>query len=107
MNQILNGGEAAWAIETGWRYMFGSEMVPAGLFALLICFVPETPRYLAMVGQDAKAERILARINGAEEAKKILNDIKNTVTEKKEKLLTCFIMLLVSMRQWALTIRWY
>ena len=28
MNQILNGGEAAWAIETGWRYMFGSEMVP-------------------------------------------------------------------------------
>ena len=46
------------------------------------------PRYLAMVGQDAKAERILARINGAEEAKKILNDIKNTVTEKKEKLLT-------------------
>lgn len=88
MNQILNGGEAAWAIETGWRYMFGSEMVPAGLFALLICFVPETPRYLAMVGQDAKAERILARINGTEEAKKILNDIKNTVTEKKEKLLT-------------------
>ncbi len=74
--------------ETGWRYMFGSEMVPAGLFALLICFVPETPRYLAMVGQDAKAERILARINGAEEAKKILDDIKNTVTEKKEKLLT-------------------
>ena len=68
--------------------MFGSEMIPAGLFALLICFVPETPRYLAMVGQDAKAERILARINGAEEAKKILNDIKNTVTEKKEKLLT-------------------
>ena len=88
MNQILNGGEAAWAIETGWRYMFGSEMIPAGLFALLICFVPETPRYLAMVGQDAKAERILARINGADEAKKILNDIKNTVTEKKEKLLT-------------------
>lgn len=88
MNQILNGGEAAWAIETGWRYMFGSEMVPAGLFALLICFVPETPRYLAMVGQDAKAVRILARINGAEEAKKILDDIKNTVTEKKEKLLT-------------------
>ena len=88
MNQILNGGEAAWAIETGWRYMFGSEMVPAGLFALLICFVPETPRYLAMVGQDAKAERILARINGADEAKKILDDFKNTVTEKKEKLLT-------------------
>src|SRR5574344_3020472 len=83
MNKILNPAESAWAIETGWRYMFGSEMVPAGLFALLICFVPETPRYLAMIGQDEKAERVLARINGATKAREILDDIKNTVSEKK------------------------
>ena len=88
MNEILNGGEAAWAIETGWRYMFGSEMVPAGLFAVLICFVPETPRYLAMVGQDDKALHVLTRINGDLEAENILREIKNTVTEKTEKLMT-------------------
>ena len=88
LNQLLNGGEAAWAIETGWRYMFGSEMVPAGLFALLICFVPETPRYLAMTGQDEKAFHVLSRINGDLEAEQILKDIKNTVTEKTEKLMT-------------------
>lgn len=87
MNQITNGGEAAWAIETGWRYMFGSEMVPAGLFAILICFVPETPRYLASIGEDAKAETILARINGAARAKEILAEIKATMVEKKERLL--------------------
>nr|WP_298561523.1 D-xylose transporter XylE [uncultured Prevotella sp.] len=88
MNEILNGGEAAWTIETGWRYMFGSEMVPAGLFAVLICFVPETPRYLAMVGQDDKALHVLTRINGDLEAENILSEIKNTVTEKTEKLMT-------------------
>ena len=88
MNEMLNGGEAAWAIETGWRYMFGSEMVPAGLFAVLICFVPETPRYLAMVGQDDKALHVLTRINGDLEAENILSEIKNTVTEKTEKLMT-------------------
>ena len=88
MNEILNGGEAAWAIETGWRYMFGSEMVPAGLFAVLISFVPETPRYLAMVGQDDKALHVLTRINGDLEAENILSEIKNTVTEKTEKLMT-------------------
>ena len=88
MNEILNGGEAAWAIETGWRYMFGSEMVPAGLFAVLICFVPETPRYLAMVGQDDKALHVLAKINGSVEAQNILSEIKKTVTEKTEKLMT-------------------
>ena len=45
---------AQWTVTTGWRYMFGSEAVPAGLFALLICFVPETPRYLVSVGEDQK-----------------------------------------------------
>ena len=88
MNQILNGAEAQWAIADGWRYMFGSEMVPAGLFALLICFVPETPRYLASVGQDDKAEGILAKINGASKAKEILKDIKETMTVKTEPLMT-------------------
>ena len=88
MNQILNGAEAQWAIAEGWRYMFGSEMVPAGLFALLICFVPETPRYLASVGQDEKAESILAKINGASKAKDILKEIKETMTVKTEPLMT-------------------
>lgn len=76
-----------WTIATGWRHMFGSECVPAGLFTLLICFVPETPRYLAKIGQDDKALSVLARINGASKGAQILTDIKNTVTEKTEKLM--------------------
>ena len=88
INVLTNGAEAQWAIETGWRYMFGSEMVPAGLFALLICFVPETPRYLASIGADKKAESILAKINGSAKAKEILADIKATMTVKTEPLFT-------------------
>lgn len=95
MNEIVNGIEAAWAIETGWRYMFGSEMVPAGLFAVLICLVPETPRYLVMVGKDDKAERVLARINGADEARRVLANIKNTVTQKTERIFTYGVMCIV------------
>lgn len=87
INQVAANSDP-WTIETGWRYMFGSEAIPAGLFTILICFVPETPRYLAMIGQDAKAEAILARINGSVKAKEILNEIKNTVSEKTEKLMT-------------------
>ena len=86
--KILNPDEAAWAISTGWRYMFGSEAVPAGLFALLICFVPETPRYLVMAGRDAKALAVLQKINGIAAGKTILDDIKNTITEKTEKVFT-------------------
>ena len=95
MNEIVNGTESAWAIETGWRYMFGSEMVPAGLFAVLICLVPETPRYLVMVGKDDKAERVLARINGADEARRVLADIKNTVPQKTERIFTYGVMCIV------------
>ena len=79
---------AVWTVETGWRYMFGSEAVPAGLFALLICFVPETPRYLVSIGQDNKALGILSKINGSSMAAQILQDIKDTMVVKTEKLLT-------------------
>ena len=79
---------AQWTVTTGWRYMFGSEAVPAGLFALLICFVPETPRYLVSVGQDDKALRILQKINGEERGAYVLTRIKETITIKIEPIMT-------------------
>ena len=77
-----------WTISTSWRYMFGSEAIPAALFTLLICLVPETPRYLVMTGKDEKALGVLSKINGSDKASQILQDIKDTMTVKKEKLLT-------------------
>ena len=85
INQVMPGSDP-WSITTGWRYMFGSEAVPAGLFTVLICFVPETPRYLVSIGEDDRALGILSRINGADEARLILSDIKATITAKTEKL---------------------
>lgn len=92
LNEITNGmllaGDGNWSITTGWRLMFVSECVPAGLFALLILLVPETPRYLALCGNDAKALDVLTRINGQSKAQSILEDIKATATAKSEKLFT-------------------
>ena len=59
VNQIMNPEAAAWTTETGWRLMFVSEAVPAGLFALLVLLVLETPRYLAMCGKDERALNVL------------------------------------------------
>ena len=73
-------------IQIGWRRMFLSEAFPAGAFFLLIMLVPETPRFLALRGCDAKAFAVLERINGTAEARSILDDIKATVHEKREKL---------------------
>ncbi len=100
---------AQWTVTTGWRYMFGSEAVPAGLFALLICFVPETPRYLVSIGQDNKALSVLSKINGSSKAAQILQDIKDTMMVKTEKLMTygfmcIFIGIMLSVFQQAVGI---
>ena len=109
VNQILNPDAAAWTIETGWRLMFVSEAVPAGLFTLLVLLVPETPRYLAMSGKDEKALWVLGRINGASQAKVILAEIKATAHEKTERLFTygwlvIFIGIMLSVFQQAVGI---
>ncbi len=75
-----------WTNTVGWRNMFVSEAFPAALFALLILMVPESPRHLVILGLDKKALKILTRINGEEQAKVILRDIKETVVEKREHL---------------------
>lgn len=74
-------------ISDGWRYMFASEIIPAGIFGILLFFVPKTPRYLAMINQDDKALDVLTKVNGSEKAGQILNEIKAVTTEKTEKIL--------------------
>ena len=76
----------AWTNAIGWRVMFVSEAVPAGLFALLILLVPETPRFLALNGRDDKALTVLSNVNGEARAREILAEIKATAVEKTEKL---------------------
>ncbi len=76
----------AWTNTIGWRVMFVSEAVPATLFALLILLVPETPRFLAMSGQDEKALTVLSNINGEARAREILAEIKATTVDKTEHI---------------------
>lgn len=91
---IVNASEAQWAIERGWRLMFVSEAVPAGLFTLLLFFVPETPRYLVMSGNGSKAVEVLARINGRKQAEEIYGEIKATVAARTEKLFTYGVLVI-------------
>lgn len=77
---IANGESIEWINSVGWRYMFASEAIPAAIFGLLVLFVPETPRYLALTSQDDKALKVLEKINGSKEkANSILSEIKQTV----------------------------
>ncbi|GIM27701.1 D-xylose transporter XylE [Clostridium polyendosporum] len=85
---IAHGQTIEWVNDIGWRYMFASNAVPAIMFGLPLLFVPESPRYLALKGEEDKALAILTKINGSSEAKVILEDIKQTATvdDSTEKL---------------------
>lgn len=83
---IANGQSLEWIDSIGWRRMFLSEAIPAGLFGLLLFWVPESPRYLSLKGRDKEALAVLTRINGAEKSLEILQDIKNTLVHHSGKL---------------------
>jgi SP family xylose:H+ symportor-like MFS transporter len=79
---IANGQTITWINEVGWRYMFASEAIPSGLFFVLLFFVPETPRYLALVHDEQKALGVLKKINATkEQAEDILREIISTISE--------------------------
>ena len=48
---IAHGQTIEWINTIGWRWMFTSAAIPSGIFAILLFFVPETPRYLALHNQ--------------------------------------------------------
>jgi len=76
---IASGQSLEWINTVGWRRMFLSETIPAGIFGILLLFVPETPRYLALSGRSDEALAILTRLNGAERAKHIFAEINGSI----------------------------
>jgi SP family sugar porter-like MFS transporter len=70
---------ASWNGQTGWRWMFGAEAVPALLFFALMFLVPESPRWLVKNGRAEAAGKVLARVGGAGFAADALTDIRATL----------------------------
>ncbi len=91
---MVNPGSDPWTISTGWRYMFGSEAIVAAIFTILVMFVPESPRYLALVGKYDKALKILCRINGEKLGHEVLEQIRNSVDVKSERLFSYGFMVI-------------
>ena len=83
---ISNGQTLEWINSIGWRYMFLSEAIPAAIFGILLFFVPETPRYLALTNRNDEALRVLTSINGSKRAKEIMVDIKGTLNQHSAKI---------------------
>jgi len=76
---ISRQGDQGWLDNIGWRWMFASETIPAILFLILLFFVPETPRFMVMKNQEAKALSVLEKLNGKLQSPQILEEIKGSL----------------------------
>jgi MFS transporter, SP family, xylose:H+ symportor len=75
-------GNDVWLTNTGWRWMLGSETLPALVFLILLLFVPETPRYLVMRNKEEEALSLLGKLGLRDKSKGVLDEIRDSLKEK-------------------------
>lgn len=80
--KIAESGNEAWNVDMGWRYMLGSEMIPALLFLILLFIVPESPRWLVKKRRVTEATDILTRVNGKEKANALIVEIETALMQE-------------------------
>jgi len=80
-----NAGGAAeqlWWNMPAWRWMFLVGVIPAIIYGLLALLIPESPRYLAGKGKDAKAATVLRRVTGEPDPAAKVAQIKTTLSRE-------------------------
>lgn len=71
-----------------WRSMFGSGMIPALLFIILVLIVPESPRWLALRGKEERAVRILSKLDPSIDPAGHLATIREVETTQNSERIT-------------------
>src|SRR4030095_15968800 len=72
--------------ESSWRWMLGIMVVPAGLFAILLRTIPESPRWLVLNNRDEEAKPIFARTGEHDAAQLIREEHELSKLGTKESL---------------------
>lgn len=74
----------SWNAQFAWRWMFTAVTVPSLIFLLLAVFIPESPRWLAGLGNLSEAKRVLAQIGGDTYAESELAAIRSNLEAENE-----------------------
>ncbi|REG89196.1 sugar porter family MFS transporter [Winogradskyella sediminis] len=72
---------SSWNGQTGWRWMFWAELIPAILFFGLMFMVPKSPRFLMKINADNAAKKVLSKIGGSTYAEEELKNIRLTLNQ--------------------------
>ncbi|MDJ0711055.1 MAG: sugar porter family MFS transporter [Woeseiaceae bacterium] len=74
MSELWLGFEA-------WRWMFWVEILPATIFLVALFFIPESPRFLVLHRQHARAIGVLTKLSGRDAALRKADEIDASLAE--------------------------
>jgi len=78
--RIAGMGTEEWRVTTAWRWMFGSEAIPAAIFTVLVLSIPESPRWLVARGRENEAKAVLTKL-GAGDIASVMQQIHNSLAQ--------------------------
>lgn len=91
VNMLIEAsGNESWQTAHGWRWMFAAAAIPAVIFAVTTLFSEESPRWLMNAGNHARAEHVLAVINGEAAARSEASSIEQSLAEEQGGLRELF-----------------
>ncbi|XP_006037699.2 solute carrier family 2, facilitated glucose transporter member 12 isoform X1 [Alligator sinensis] len=68
----------------GWKYMFGLAMPLGALQAVAMYFLPPSPRFLVMKGNDEAASKVLGRLRATSDTTEELIAIKSSLKDEHQ-----------------------
>ncbi|MCW2119003.1 sugar porter family MFS transporter [Flavobacterium sp. 7A] len=81
--------DAAWVNDLGlkqnvWRWMLGSEIVPAVAWLVALFFIPRSPAWLLYNGKTEEAKRTLSKIYPKEEVGVIYDEMQTSMSSETQ-----------------------
>lgn len=73
---VAYGANAATAPFEAWRWALGLALIPSVILGVGILFLPESPRWLMIRGDQGKAREVLGRLRAQEQAEREIEEIR-------------------------------
>ena len=83
--------DGSWNAMYGWRWMFGSGILPSGLFLLLLLMVPESPRWLVKQSRPSEALAVLSKVGGGQHARNEMAEIQAALSQETGSISQLFM----------------
>ncbi len=79
-----------WNQTMGWRWMLGSETLPALVFLVMLLTIKESPRWLIINDREVEARTILTRFRGTAWADREIAAVKEVANQEEGRLRELF-----------------